>query len=93
MDQAKWYVIRLNSQSADRYGKELRRIRFYKRVLLFLCKEDGIKRIKDNGFHIYYQPWGLAVDYDTKIFCGKKKLNKVIREINLLGLQDKARIY
>lgn len=90
MDQAKFHVIRINAQINTR----LRRIRFYKRVLLFLCREDaGVKRIKDNGYNIYYLPWGNACNYDTKVFCGKKKLNKVIREINLLGLQDNVIIF
>lgn len=87
MDQAKWYyiqtdnLIRLEDTVVKGYFKNrIKKIRFHQRVLIYQLKEAGLKRVNVDG------PW---IDF----FCGQKKLNKLIEEAHLLGLEDELLIF
>lgn len=81
MEQAKWYdiVIRYEiNHSWNQYFKQ----KFKWLVLLQCLKDDDLNRAK-----LYF------VHERIKIFCGKKKLKKLIEEAHLLGLEDELLIF
>lgn len=87
MEQAKWYyiqtdnLIRLEDTVVKGYFRNrMKKIKFHKRVLVYQLKEAGLKRVHVDG------PW---IDF----FCGQKKLNKLIEEAHLLGLEDELLIF
>lgn len=53
---------------------------WHQEVLNYICKTDlKLKRVYNN--------WYMA------IFCGSKKHNQIIKEINLLGYEDETYIW
>lgn len=86
MDQAKWYYILWNDIDPPRkLYNNLFNYYFKHLTLLYLLYSDhGFRRMfimrKGNSF-------------GCKIFCGQKKLNKLIEEAHLLGLEDELLIF
>lgn len=79
LDKPRWYYILF-------FTKNDKRILFLKEVLFFILKNDhSFKKIVQNKIEIRYEPSGFV-----NVFCGRKKLNKVLQEIDLLGLSDNA---
>jgi len=80
MDQAKWYFIYYVSfNGADELNDK-----FYKLLLHYqMINEIGLKRTH------YKDPESNYIWF----FCGKKKLNKIIEEAHLLGLEDELLIF
>lgn len=79
MEQAKWYKVYYEFD----VNNINRRLLLYYTTLIYLLKNDhGIKRITDDEF-----------DFKFYIFCGRKKLNKLIEEAHLLGLEDELLIF
>lgn len=81
MDQAKWYDIVIRYETSNSWNKYFEQ-KFKWLVLLQCLKDDGLNRVK-----IYF------IHERIKIFCGKKKLNKIIEEAHLLGLEDELLIF
>ena len=79
MEQAKWY--RICFDPLIRRGKWMCP-NFLRWVLIYQLKEDGVKRISTD-----------IIGYEFHIFCGLKKLNKLIEEAHLLGLEDELLIF
>lgn len=94
MEQAKWYCLEFKHSFHHHDLKE----RFYCKVLIYLLKDNGIKRIGKLSHCkslYYYKPrktiWHCW--YEVPVFCGKKKLNMLLREAHLLGLEDELLIF
>ena len=80
MEQAKWYYICFDP--TDKRGVYWwNRGPFYRMLFCYQLKEElGIKRISTR----YYK---------LQVFCGWRKLNKIIKEAHLLGLEDELLIF
>ena len=95
MEQAKWYTIHFVHRICMLNPKGA----FYCKLLAYFLKNDGIKRISKLKVHskIYYSVPGFKPVriywYEFHIFCGRKKLNKLIEEAHLLGLEDELLIF
>lgn len=92
MEQAKWYYI------CFIYDLDLKNL-FHYRCLLTHLKMDGLNRtnhfttkgnVTENETKPFYDVW---IWFLAKTFCGKKKLNKLIEEAHLLGLEDELLIF
>lgn len=79
MEQAKWYEICFDP--LIRRGKWMCP-NFLRWVLIFQLKESDVKRISTD-----------IIGYEFHVFCGKKKLKKLIEEAHLLGLEDELLIF
>ena len=98
MEQAKWYYINFGCY-IQVYGL-LRDIKtpFRFSVLLYQLKDAGIKRIGRTIIDMtprYIRGRGAIwnFSYVVPVFCGQKKLNKLIEEAHLLGLEDELLIF
>ncbi len=80
MEQAKWYFIYyVPFNGVDKLNDQ-----FYRLLIHYqMINEIGLKRThyKDPESHYIW------------FFCGKKKLNKLIEEAHLLGLEDELLIF
>lgn len=86
MDQAKWYYIIV------RTGKYKHK-KFYTKVLKYNMSLFT-KRITKSSIFCYCIVDGhVYVVTEFYIFCGQKKLNKLIEEAHLLGLEDELLIF
>lgn len=83
MDQAKWYTIRFNFLVT--FGrKERLKLRYHKKLFVYQLMEDlHFKRVVT----FYNRP------YECDVFIGEKKLNGLIEEAHLLGLEDELLIF
>ena len=81
-DQAKWYVLYFNDWVS--YGNpiedELRKWFKECTFIYLLVNDHGLRR-------------GSIKYNKLMIFCGKKKLKKLIEEAHLLGLEDELLIF
>lgn len=84
MDQAKWYVLYFNNLFSywnnDLYKTEMKRLFDQVVFIMLLVSDHGFKR-------------GTITEGKITVFCGKKKLKKLIIEANLLGLEDSLIIF
>lgn len=84
MDQAKWYVLYFNNLFSywnnDLYKTEMKRLFDQVVFIMLLVSDHGFKR-------------GTVTEGKITVFCGKKKLKKLIIEANLLGLEDSLIIF
>lgn len=80
MEQAKWYRIKIHYPSCYEW-KEYFRQRFKYFTFIQCLKDSGLKRAR------------LYDDYAIMLYCGKKKLKKLIEEAHLLGLEDELLIF
>lgn len=86
MEQAKWYFIKFNDWVPYHMNYKYLGCYYFKYLvwLLLLYSDHGFRRMilvrRGNS-------------YGCKIFCGKKKLNKLIMETHLLGLEDELLIF
>ena len=79
MEQAKWYEIYFDP--LIKRGKWMCP-NFLRWVLIFQLKESDVKRISTD-----------IIGYEFRVYCGKKKLKKLIEEAHLLGLEDELLIF
>ena len=95
MEQAKWYYIYYHTVE-NGLPLHLRKS-FYYYVLMFQLNDGGIKRLgkpilKAVSLGRGHKPkWVMWLE--TPVFCGKKKLNMLLREAHLLGLEDELLIF
>ena len=83
MDQAKWYTIRFNFLVMF-HSLERLKLRYHRKLFIYQLMEDlHFKRVV-----IFY-----GLPYECDVFIGKKKLNKLIEEAHLLGLEDELLIF
>ena len=88
-DQAKWYYIIVSASPKRRYMHE----KFYTKVLKYNMSLF-VKRItKSHGFCYCGVDGHVYVVTEFYIFCGQKKLKKLIEEAHLLGLEDDLLIF
>ena len=85
MEQAKWYTIVFSScvffgNKNPRYWHWKRR--FYKKVFIHQLKEE-----------LYFKRISTKYPFECDVFIGKKKLNMLLREAHLLGLEDELLIF
>lgn len=84
MEQAKWYVLYFDEWlfwNDDTPHKTIMKRLFDRTVFVKLLMSDhGFKR-------------GTFTEGRITVFCGKKKLKKLIIEANLLGLEDSLIIF
>lgn len=85
-DQAKWYYIIV------RTGKYKRK-KFYTKVLKYNISLFAKRITKSHGFCYCYVDGHVYVVKEFYVFCGQKKLNKLIEEAHLLGLEDELLIF
>ena len=85
-DQAKWYYILIRKGT-------LREFFHYKVFRYFINEIFG--RIVVEHAEVWFDKYWHNVDVtlEFKIFCGQKKLNKLIMEAHLLGLEDELLIF
>ena len=85
-DQAKWYYILIRKGT-------LREFFHYKLLRYHINNIFG--RIVLGYAKVYFDEYYHQVDVvlEFKIFCGQKKLNKLIMEAHLLGLEDELLIF
>lgn len=87
MDQAKWYYIIVSAK------KGFRREKFYTKVLKYNMSYF-VKRITKSHGDCYCSTDGsIYVVTEFYIFCGEKKLKKLIEEAHLLRLEDELLIF
>ena len=79
MEQAKWYDVYYEWNVI----LPSRSLLLYYNTLIYLLETDH--RIKKIGYS--------QLEFKFSIFCGKKKLNKIIEEAHLLGLEDELLIF
>ena len=86
MDQAKWYYIFIKRGTL--------RKRFHYKILRYLMNQMFGRIVRD-GTKVYYYNYYHQMDtvFIFKVFCGKKKLKKLIEEAHLLGLEDELLIF
>ena len=83
MEQAKWYTIRFNFLAGFE-RKERLKLRYHKKLFVYQLTEDlHFKRV------VTFYNW----PYECDVFIGQKKLNKLIKEAHLLGLEDELLIF
>ena len=86
MEQAKWYTIFFSS-GAKIFGYRnpkywILRRNFYKKVFMYQLREE-----------LHFKRVASSCPFECDVFIGKKKLNKLIEEAHLLGLEDELLIF
>lgn len=86
MEQAKWYYIW--------FRKGTLRDFFHYKMFRYLIRQI-FGRVVDEKARVWFNNCRhvLDVTLEFKVFCGKKKLNKLIEEAHLLGLEDELLIF
>ena len=86
MEQAKWYDIYIRKGT-------LREFFHYKLFRYHINQIFG--RIVYGYTRVYFDEYYHQMDVvlEFKIFCGQKKLKKLIEEAHLLGLEDELLIF
>ena len=88
MEQAKWYRILFSScvfyGYRNPYYRRSRNMsaRFHQKVFIYQLREE-----------LYFKKISTKYQFQCDVFIGKKKLNKLIEEAHLLGLEDELLIF
>ncbi len=84
VDQAKWYVLYFNEllfwNDYAPHKTKMKRLFDQTVFVKILVSDHGFKR-------------GTITEGKITVFCGQKKLNKIIEEAHLLGLEDELLIF